>query len=98
MRNIGIAFVRMGQFQDAITSFESIMEINPDYHTGFNLVLCYFALGDRERMKKGLQKLVSIRSMPVEQNEELGTSSSDETIEDHEVFNEDRLRAISRER
>ena len=34
MRNIGISFVKMGQFPDAITSFESIMEINPDYHTG----------------------------------------------------------------
>ncbi|TPX74671.1 hypothetical protein CcCBS67573_g04058 [Chytriomyces confervae] len=101
MRNIGAAFVKMGQFQDAITSFESIMEINPDHHTGFNLILCYFALGDRERMKKGLQKLVAIRAPNVEQNDEIGTggpSASDEPIDDHEVFNEDRLRAIARER
>ncbi|KAJ3294769.1 Intraflagellar transport protein 88 [Borealophlyctis nickersoniae] len=101
MRNIGIAFVRMGQFQDAITSFEAIMEGNPDYHTGFNLILCYFALGDRERMKRGFQKLVSLRPIAIEQNEDMGgpaTVSSDEPIEDHEVFNEDSLRAIARER
>lgn len=115
MKNIGNAFVKMGQFQDAITSYESIMETNPDYHTGFNLVLCYFALGDRDRMKKGLQKLVSIRPPAIEQDE-AGTASSggtggvgintgatgglggDEIIEDHEVFNEDSLRAVARER
>lgn len=45
MRNIGNAFVKMGQYPDAITSFESIMEEKSDYHTGFNLLLCYFAMG-----------------------------------------------------
>ncbi|KAI8806826.1 hypothetical protein BJ742DRAFT_898538 [Cladochytrium replicatum] len=120
MRNIGNTFVRMGQFQDAITSFEAIMENQADFHTGFNLLLCYFALGDRERMKNGFQKLVSIRPPAVEQFEDALTSNvthrmaaasakatlssagairpSDETIEDHEVFNEDNLRAIARER
>lgn len=34
MRNIGNAFVKMGAYQDAITSFEAIMEGSPDYHTG----------------------------------------------------------------
>ncbi|KAI9338744.1 hypothetical protein BDR26DRAFT_862707 [Obelidium mucronatum] len=104
MRNIGAAFVKMGQFQDAITSFESIMEMSPDHQTGFNLILCYFALGDRERMKKGLQKLVSIK-MPVYENDEIvstatasGGEGTQEPIDDHEVFNEDKLRAIARER
>ncbi|KAJ3194971.1 Intraflagellar transport protein 88 [Irineochytrium annulatum] len=98
MRNIGIAFIKMGQFQDAITSFESVMESNPDYHTAFNLALCYFALGDQERMKRGFQKLVSVRMPPVEQYDEEGHTSLNEPVEDHEVFNEDSLRAIARER
>ncbi|KAJ3111494.1 Intraflagellar transport protein 88 [Physocladia obscura] len=101
MRNIGAAFVKMGQFQDAITSFESIMEISPDHHTGFNLILCYFALGDRERMKKGLQKLVAIRAPSIEQNDDItagNTSTGSDPIDDHEVFNEDKLREIARER
>ncbi|KAJ3218850.1 Intraflagellar transport protein 88 [Dinochytrium kinnereticum] len=98
MRNIGNAFVKMGQFQDAITSFESIMESSPDYHTAFNLILCYFALGDRERMKRGFQKIVSIKMPTIEQYDEGTSPSSHEPIEDHEVFNEDSLRAIARER
>jgi intraflagellar transport protein 88 len=35
----------MGQYPDAISSFEAIMEGSPDYHTGFNMVLSYFAMG-----------------------------------------------------
>jgi len=34
MRNIGIAFVRLGQFGDAITSFELIMETSPEIRAG----------------------------------------------------------------
>nr|KAJ3419677.1 Intraflagellar transport protein 88 [Polyrhizophydium stewartii] len=110
MRNIGCAFIKMGQFQDAITSLEAIMEGSPDHHTGksmwltlrlgcFNLVLCYFATGDREKMKRGFQRLISIVPPAIEQNDDIiGPSSKDEPIEDHEVFNQDALRAISRDR
>lgn len=60
MQNIGLVFVRMGQYTDAITSFEHIMCESPNIKTGFNLILCYFAIGDRERMKKAFQKLISV--------------------------------------
>ena len=60
MRNIGNAFARMGQYQDAISSFEVIMEGNPDTTTGFNLILCYFALGDTMNMKKSFQNLLTM--------------------------------------
>ena len=60
--------------------------------------MCYFALGDREKMKRGFQRLVSINQLPVEQNEDGSPIFKDDPIEDHEVFNEDSLRAVSRER
>ena len=60
MQNIGIVFVKMGQYNDAITSFEHIMSEAPSFKTGFNLILCYFALGDREKMKKAFQKLLTV--------------------------------------
>lgn len=60
MQNIGLVFVRMGQYTDAITSFEHIMSESPNIKAGFNLILCYFAIGDRERMKKAFQKLISV--------------------------------------
>ncbi|CAN9497498.1 unnamed protein product [Ophioblennius macclurei] len=60
MQNIGVVFVRMGQYADAVTSFEHIMSESPNVRTGFNLILCYYALGDRERMKKAFQKLIAV--------------------------------------
>lgn len=71
MQNIGLVFVRMGQYSDAITSFEHIMSESPNIKTGFNLILCYYAIGDRERMKKAFQKLISVP---------LGTDDEDKYI------------------
>ena len=34
MQNIGISFVKMAQFNDAITSFEHIMAEKASFHTG----------------------------------------------------------------
>eukprot|EP00762_Andalucia_godoyi_P000571 ANDGO_05212.mRNA.1 UDP-N-acetylglucosamine--peptide N-acetylglucosaminyltransferase len=60
MRNIGNTFVRLNQYQDAIQSYETVMDGAPELQTGMNLLLCYFALGDRDKMKKGFVKLLSI--------------------------------------
>ena len=51
LQNIGHAFVKIGKFQEAITSYETVMEENPDFQSSFNLIICLYALGDTERMK-----------------------------------------------
>jgi intraflagellar transport protein 88 len=61
MRNIGNAFVKMGQYKDAIGSFEAVMEGSGDVTTGFNLLLCCYALGDVEKVKRTFTKLLSVR-------------------------------------
>ncbi|KAF4087257.1 hypothetical protein AMELA_G00093470 [Ameiurus melas] len=60
MQNIGVSFIRMGQYSDSITSFEHIMSESPNIKTGFNLILCYYAIGDRKMMKKSFQKLICV--------------------------------------
>merc|ERR1719181_1164042 len=70
LRNIGIAFIKLGQFQDAIEAFEQIMETLPDFQAGFNLILCYYALGDKEKMKKGFANLIGIRQPQMDDAEE----------------------------
>jgi intraflagellar transport protein 88 len=49
--------------KDAIQSYEAIMatESAPDAQTGFNLIVCYYALGDRDKMKKGFQMLLGVQ-------------------------------------
>lgn len=46
--------------QDAIGQYDTIMQCNPDHQTGFNLVLCYYALEDGLSMKKAFQRLTAI--------------------------------------
>ena len=69
-RNIGHAFVRLGQFQDAIQAYETIMSGDPDFQTGFNLILCYYAKGETDKMKRGFTKLLSITIQGVNEEDE----------------------------
>lgn len=70
MRNIGNAFVKLGQFSDAIQSYEAIMDANPEFQTGFNLIVCYYALGDADRMRKGFSKLLAIPPPAADEEDE----------------------------
>ncbi|XP_035994840.1 intraflagellar transport protein 88 homolog isoform X3 [Fundulus heteroclitus] len=76
MQNIGVVFVRLGQYSDAITSYEQIMSESPNIKTGFNLILCYYAVGDRERMKKAFQKLISV-PLGIDDDEKYISTSDD---------------------
>jgi intraflagellar transport protein 88 len=60
MQNIGVTFIQTGQYSDAINSFEHIMSTAPNLKAGYNLTLCYYAIGDREKMKKAFQKLIAV--------------------------------------
>mmetsp|Transcript_22507 Transcript_22507/g.49711 ORF Transcript_22507/g.49711 Transcript_22507/m.49711 type:complete len:830 (-) Transcript_22507:36-2525(-) len=73
MRNIGHAFFKMHQFPDAIDSYENLLMHGAqhlDFMTGFNLILCYYALGDKEKMKSGFLKLLSIEQVGLEDFDE----------------------------
>ena len=59
-RNIGNAFVKLGQFQDAVDSYDSIMAGSADIQTAFNLLLCLYVRGDKEKMKRHFLKMLSI--------------------------------------
>lgn len=59
-KNIGNAFVKLGQFSDAIEAYKNIPEGNSDVATGYNLLLCYYAHGDKDKMKEHFLKLLSI--------------------------------------
>jgi intraflagellar transport protein 88 len=59
-KNIGNAFVRLGQFQDAIDSYDTVISGSPDIETAFNLLLCLYARGDKDKMKKHFVKMLGI--------------------------------------
>lgn len=70
--NIGILFIKMGQYSDAAASFEFIMSERADLKSGLHLILCYYALGDIEKMKRGFQHLLDV---PIDMNDDHRVSS-----------------------
>jgi len=73
MRNIGHAFFKMHQFPDAIDAYENLLMHGAqhlDFMTGFNLILCYYALGDKDKMKSGFTKLLNIEQVGLEDFDE----------------------------
>ncbi|OMJ89911.1 hypothetical protein SteCoe_7798 [Stentor coeruleus] len=80
MRNIANGFVKMGQFHEAIENYENIMQGEPDHRAAYNLIICYYALGDTEKMKKTFIMLLSI--------EIIGTQDDDEEDGDNKGPND----------
>ena len=67
MRNIGNAFVKLGQFHDAIDQYETVVNEAkpeatgyPDFQTPFNLLVCYYAVGATDKMRKGFSRLLAV--------------------------------------
>ena len=87
-RNIGNAFIKLTQYQDAIQSYETIMGGQPDFQTAFNLLLCYFALGDADKMRNGFRRALSI---PI-------SGLSDEAHEDQSLDAVDEAEATGQKR
>ncbi|XP_077437105.1 intraflagellar transport protein 88 homolog isoform X2 [Vanacampus margaritifer] len=60
MQNIGTVFVLLGQYSDAVASFEHIMSKSGNVRTGYNLILCYYAIRDADGMKNAFHKLLAV--------------------------------------
>ncbi|KAJ1510065.1 Intraflagellar transport protein 88 [Coelomomyces lativittatus] len=81
LRNMGSAFVCSGQFQDAVMSYETIMETQPDHSAAFHLLLCYYALGEKDKIRMTFQRLVSI-PLPMWEPNDHGTGGSCSSSQD----------------
>jgi intraflagellar transport protein 88 len=91
-RNIGNSFIKMGQFQDAVESFETVMAGSPDMQTAFNLLLCYYARGDREKMRRHFNKMVTISVPGLTDEDEEKFNNGDVEEYDHANDRQDLLR------
>ncbi|PAA49320.1 hypothetical protein BOX15_Mlig014944g2 [Macrostomum lignano] len=99
MQNIGIAFIKMGQVHDAITSFEHIMQEQPDFKTGFNLLLCYYTINERNMMKMAFTKMLSVDlKLGDPDRYTLAPNSDRQTELIQEVIRNDDLRKVEMER
>lgn len=60
MNNIGVAFIKCGEYDEAGSTFEHCMEESGDYNTALNLILTAYCLNDISKMKDGFQRLLDV--------------------------------------
>ncbi|EAR96106.2 tetratricopeptide repeat protein (macronuclear) [Tetrahymena thermophila SB210] len=70
LKNIGIANIKQGKYEEAIKDFETIMNEKPDFQTAFNLILCLFELGDKQGIKDCFSCMINIEIPGYNQNEQ----------------------------
>ncbi|XP_019856769.1 PREDICTED: intraflagellar transport protein 88 homolog [Amphimedon queenslandica] len=65
LQNICTAYIRMGQYNDAINTYEHLMsemKENGNYDVAMNLLLCYYALRDVDKLKRHFQRMILIET------------------------------------
>ncbi|KAJ3328876.1 Intraflagellar transport protein 88, partial [Gonapodya sp. JEL0774] len=103
IKNIGIAFTKLGKYADALTSFETVVDQSPDAQSAFNLLLCCFALGDRDRLRTAFVQLVGVPPPQVEPEDlagavAMGGHAAGAAEGEGQVGGEDLLRRVGREK
>jgi intraflagellar transport protein 88 len=97
-RNIALSFIKMAQYSDAATNYEIIFKERPDLKTGFNLLLCYYALGDRIKMKQCFMDLLKI-PLRIPDDDEYQSHPTDKQANlVLEVIRDDKLRRFERKK
>ncbi|EPY35529.1 intraflagellar transport protein IFT88 [Strigomonas culicis] len=92
-RNIGNCFVKMGQYRDAVNSFETVVESSGDASVAMSLLLCYYALGETEKVKRTFVKMLNSRPTGLDDEEDF-----EEEEEKKDVLVDDALRNELKER
>jgi intraflagellar transport protein 88 len=68
-KNVGLALVKQKRFGKGIEVYEDIMNDQPDFDVGFNLIVCLYSLGEREKMRTWFERLLLI-DIPGQEEEE----------------------------
>ncbi|KAM7540806.1 hypothetical protein Aperf_G00000038221 [Anoplocephala perfoliata] len=96
-QNIGLAFVKLRQYTEAITAYEHIMQEEPDIKTALNLLLCYFKVGDKNNMKYTFQRLLKV-DLHIDDEDRYLSQPDDKQYESIlEVIRNDNLRQLEKD-
>lgn len=58
--NIAVTHIITGQYVEATQAYESIVQERPNYRSCFNLFLCYYTLGQRDKARTAFSELLKI--------------------------------------
>lgn len=88
----------MGIYTDAAINYEIMFKERPDFKTGFNLLLCYFVLGDRNKMKQCFAELLKIQLRIPDDDDYQADPSDKQANLVLEVTRDDKLRRYERKK
>ena len=57
-------------------SFEAVMEIKYDHQSGYNLIVCYYIVGNTEKMKSCFTKMLLVRHYDPEVDDDIEEDST----------------------
>lgn len=72
-RNVALAYVKQKNYGKAIEIYEDVMNDTPDFEIGFNLIVCLYALDEKDKMRTWFERLlmIDIPGIDEEEQEEL---------------------------
>lgn len=72
-KNVSMAYLKLKNYGKAIEIFEDIMNDTPDFDVGFNLIVCLYILGEKDKMRTWFERLlmIDIPGIDEEEQEEL---------------------------
>jgi len=82
MKNLAHAYVQQNEIVEAITHYEEIMAKSADFESAFNLIVCYYSKGDKDKMKNQFCDMVGIETYGTGVEEE---KHEDEKDKDHTI-------------
>ena len=68
-KNIALALVKQKRYAKSIEVYEDIMNDTPDFDVGFNLLVCLYALSEKEKMRTWFQRLLMIDIPGIDEEE-----------------------------
>lgn len=69
-KNVGLALIKQKRFGKAIEMYEDIMNETPEFDVGFNLIVCLYALGEKDKMRTWFERLLMIDIPGVDEEEQ----------------------------
>lgn len=89
MKNIAHAYVRMNEFVEASNTYEEIVSKFPDLETSYNLMLCLYSLGDKEKMKRNFSEMLNIQTFwNIDKKDQLSEEENEKRPQEDPIISE----------
>ncbi|CAF3093999.1 unnamed protein product, partial [Rotaria sp. Silwood2] len=98
-QNIAATHILMGQYAEAAQAYELTMQEKPNYRSGFNLLLCYHTIGQRDKTRQAFNDLLKIPFSSSEDDYPVSARKEDrQAILVSEAIRDDQLTQMERKR